>query len=111
MNQTILTAIKRFQFPVGVIIGFILGAHTIFAGLIPDPPLIKDKQTLLYLRRIASNWNNIPIVTVNPNGSRTGRVGDIVLLFTGGNYYLEINTNTGPSGGTTWVGEQLTTVP
>lgn len=100
---------RRFMLGIGV--GFLLATHPIFAGQLAEPPLIQDKQTLLYLRKIEDNWMNLPVVTTAPNGSRQGRIGDMVLLSTGGNYHLEVNISTGSSGGTSWVGEQLTVVP
>jgi len=50
---------------------------------------------------------NLNIMTTNPDGSVDGDVGDMILLYIGGNYYLEINVD----GGTIWRGVQLTNTP
>jgi len=55
---------------------------------------------------ITNGRYNLNITTVNPDGVLPGEVGDIILLWIGGNYYLEICV-----GGTVWVGVILTDTP
>ena len=97
---------------IGLIFGVLIGASfSALGGNLPPPLVVEDKETLLYLRKIAEEWQNLEVVTTNPDGSRVGRIGDMLLLSTGGNFYLEVNVSTGASGGTTWLGEQLTDTP
>ena len=91
---------------------FILGIITslcfsVLADKIPSPPLLKDPALLHYLKIIYDNHNRLEVVTSNPDGSRKGKKGDMVLLQTGGNSYLEVNSDSN----TTWLGTQLTNTP
>lgn len=99
------------RFILGFVLGSLIFGMPAFSGNIPAPSRVQDKEIADYLRRISDNWMNLPSVTTNPNGSQQGRYGDIVLLSTGGNYYLEVCISTGPTGGTSWRGVQLTAVP
>lgn len=68
---------------------------------IKDQALDKDIKTLFdYISRLE-------VVTTNPDGSRQGKKGEAVLLQTGGNSYVEINTD----GSTTWLGVILSNTP
>ena len=60
-----------------------------------------------YLREVYDNWQIIEVTETNPDGSRTGTKGQMLLLQTGGNSFLEINSD----GDTTWLGVQLTNTP
>ncbi len=82
-----------------------------YASNIPQPPPVKEKRIdeQQYLKKIADNFNNLKVVTTNPDGTTTGKYGDMLLLVTGGNYYLEICVDT-PTG-TTFRGVQLTNTP
>ncbi len=79
------------------------------ASNISQPPVLKDRQIREYLKNIADNFNNIEWVTTNPDGSRLGKRGDVVILETGGNYYVEFCVSS-PSG-TTWRGIALSDTP
>lgn len=82
-----------------------------YAGNISDPP-VDNKisiQLMQYLKEISDNFNQLEVVTTNPDGSRLGNYGDIVLLITGGNYYVEICVSS--PNGTVWRGVQLQNSP
>lgn len=78
------------------------------ADNIPAPPPLKDMPVELqhYLRSIYENLHRIPVTTTNPNGSREGKKGDMV-LYDSTNNYLMINIDSS----TTWSGAQLIFVP
>lgn len=80
-----------------------------YAGQIPAPPPLPGETVVEqdYFQKIYENMNNIATVTTNPDGTTKGKKGDMLLLYTGGFYYLEINVD----GNTTWFGEQLTDTP
>ncbi len=101
---------KSRSYLVGGIIGFALVfSFNAIADNIPSPPPLASQPPELqhYLRSIYENFHRLQVVTTNPDGSRRGKKGDMVLLQTGGNHYLEINTDSS----TTWHGVQLTNVP
>lgn len=98
----------------GIIIGLIFGTIiTVSAALVSSPPPLSDKWEdassilLHYLREISANIHRLDVVTTNPDGSRVGKKGDMILLQTGGKHYLEINTDSS----TTWHGEELSDTP
>ncbi|MFH1231579.1 MAG: hypothetical protein V1709_08810 [Planctomycetota bacterium] len=66
--------------------------------------IINDNLEKLF--NVVNGRYNLNITTVNPDGVLPGEVGDIILLWIGGNYYLEINV-----GGTVWLGVILTDTP
>ena len=80
-----------------------------YAGQIPAPPPLPGETVVEqdYFQKIYENMNNLTEVTTNPDGTTKGKKGDMLLLYTGGLYYLEINTD----GSTTWRGVQLTNIP
>mgnify|MGYP001610157082 FL=1 len=86
----------------GFFLGSLFAASLAWATILPDPVGIKDKQTLLYLRKIRDVHNNVVITTTSPNGNRRGRSGDIVIFNDSETYRWRVNTDTDPSGGTTW---------
>ena len=77
------------------------------ADLISSPPPIKDPNVYHYFRQIYENFHRLQVVTTNPDGTRSGKKGDMVLLETGGVLYIEINANSG----TVWSGVALGNVP
>lgn len=79
------------------------------ADNIPAPPPLKDMPVELqhYLRSIYENLHRLPVTTTNPNGSMEGKKGDMVLLQTGGNNYLEINVDSSNA----WSGVILQILP
>lgn len=86
----------------GFMLGFALASATAWAGQIPDPPPLQDKQALIYLRKLKDNWLNLEITSTDPNGSMTGRLGDIIIWNDSGTYRWRVNTSATPGVGTTW---------
>ena len=89
-----------------------LGIYTsAYAGNLTQPPVLKKEpvEEQHYLKEIYNNWNNLEGTTTNPDGSRRGNYGDMLLLNSSGTYYLEICVSS--PNGTVWVGEQLTDTP
>lgn len=95
------------KFIFGFIIGFLVSASLVLADNIASPPPIKDPNILHYFQQIYENLHRLQVVTVNPDGSRNGKKGDMILLQTGGSSYLEINSDSG----TTWRGISLSDTP
>ena len=96
---------KKFLF--GLITSILMVCTWAIADNISAPPPIKDADTFHYLRQVYENLHRLQVVTTNPDGVRNGKRGDMVLLQTGGNSYLEINSDSS----TTWLGVQLTNTP
>ena len=88
---------------------FMLLAIFSYAEKIPSPPPLKDSPPALqhYLETLYDNINSLEVVTSNPDGTRNGEKGDMLLLQTGGTSYLEINTDSS----TTWRGVALADTP
>lgn len=95
------------KFITGFIIGFLISSAAVYADIISAPPPINDVNVYHYLRQIYENFHRLQVMTSTPNGTRTGKKGDMILLQTGGNSYLEINTDSS----TTWKGVILTETP
>jgi len=95
------------NFILGIIMGFIFSAAIATADILPAPPPLQDVNVYTYLRQIYENFHRLQVVTTNPDGNRRGKIGDMVLLQTGGNSYIEINT----TGSTVWRGVILTDTP
>jgi hypothetical protein len=98
----------------GLIIGLVVASGTSYAYRFGKPQRITDfdqnglvilNTALEQLWDVSNGRYSINILTVNPDGSR-GSVGDMVLLSTGGKYYLEICVATN-----TWRGVELTNTP
>jgi len=81
-----------------VLIKLVYGGY-VWAGELPFPPALKDEpvEELAYLRTIQRNWNNIPIVTTNPNGARNGNLGDMILYNNSGSWKDCYNIDGGQS--------------
>ena len=87
----------------GILIGLLLSASLAWASHVPSPPpSIKDQHILRYLRKLQKSMHNIEIVTSDPNGSRRGMNGDVIIFNDSGTYRWRVNTSTTPEGGTTW---------
>jgi len=102
-----------------IIIGFILGSILIggvsYAYRAPKPQRITGfdqnglvilNETLEQLWDVTNGRYNLTLVTSNPDGTTKGNAGDMVLLLSGGTYYLEVC-----AGGTVWFGEALSNTP
>ena len=89
------------------IAGCVLSSCLAWADVISAPPPIKDANIYHYLRQIYENMHRLQVVTTNPDGTRNGKKGDMVLLQTGGTSYLEVNTDSL----TTWRGVALSDTP
>lgn len=90
------------RFLAGFFAGLILAGSVASAAILPDPTGIKDKETLLYLRKLRDIHNKITITATDPNGNRRGRFEEVVIFNDSGTYRLRVNTNQDPNGGTTW---------
>ena len=95
------------RFIIGLIAGFLLSAVVVMADNISAPPPIKDVSILHYFNQIYANFHRLQVVTTNPDGTRNGKKGDMILLQTGGSSYLEINSDSS----TTWLGILLSNTP
>jgi hypothetical protein len=73
-----------------------------YAGDIPEPKPVADKNISDYLKKIQDNWQNWIPVTTSPNGNRIGRFGDVVVYDNAGILGWYMNTTTGPNTGTAW---------
>lgn len=94
----------------GIILGFALTlSFSVKADNIPSPPPLAGQPPELqhYLRSIYENFHRLPVTTSNPDGTRRGKKGDMLLLQTGGNNYIQVNTDSS----TQWRGAQLTDTP
>ena len=94
----------------GIVLGFFL-ATTVssFGDRISSPPPLDESLAIVqhYLEEIYVNFHRLQVLTTNPDGSRYGKKGDMVLLQTGGSSYLEINSDSS----TAWLGVELTDTP
>ena len=69
----------------------------------------RDNQALNKdLQQLYDYISRLEVTNSNPDGLRIGRLGDVVLLQTGGNNYVEICTDDNT---TTWRGVQLSDTP
>lgn len=96
------------RFLLGLITGVFLSTGVIaYADKISSPPPIQDPSVYHYLRQIYENFHRLEVVTTNPDGVRSGKKGDMLLLQTGGTNYIEINTDST----TEWRGVALSNTP
>lgn len=91
----------------GIVIGMVFGTILAYADKISAPPPIQDRDIYHYFRQIYENYNRLEVVTTNPDGARNGKKGDMLLLQTGGNSYLEINS----ASSNVWLGVLLQDTP
>jgi len=70
-------------------------------------PYIDNQKLDKDLKNIYDWISRLEVVTVNPDGNRTGQKGEAVLLITGGNFYVEVNVDSS----TTWRGFILSDTP
>lgn len=80
----------------GFIIGLILGLSLpIAAGELNNPPPLSPelREVYLYLKQLKRESNNPPVVTANPDGSRTGSLGDLISYNNSGSWKQCVNTD------------------
>ena len=103
------------KFILGIIIGSFLVTSVSYAYRIPKPQRITEfnhnglvilNESLEQLWDLTNGRYNLTLVTSNPDGVTKGNAGDMVLLLSGGTYYLEVC-----AGGTVWLGEALSNTP
>lgn len=95
---------------IGFVFGGMIGLYTVtWAGHIGAPPPMPELPVNLqhYLKTLYDHFGSIEVVTTNPDGTRFGQKGEMVLLQTGGVNYIEINTN----GSQQWRGVSLSDTP
>lgn len=71
-----------------LIIILLIGSNNVYAGDLPTPTPRKDRPVAdeLYLRQIHNEWNNLKIVTTNPDGAIRGQAGDLLIYNNAGSY-------------------------
>jgi hypothetical protein len=75
----------------------------------PIPSNTQSVEEQNFDREIYDNWGLLEVVTENPDGTRKGRLGEVVIYNLTGTYYLEICVSS--PNGTVWVGKQLEDIP
>jgi hypothetical protein len=99
----------------GIILGSLLMTGISYAYRIPKPQRITEfnhnglvilNESLEQLWDLTNGRYNLSITTSNPDGVVKGNAGDMILLLSGGVYYLEVCT-----GSNVWVGEALSNTP
>ena len=83
----------------------------VFASNLSQPPILKDEPLAeqQYFTEIYNNFNLLEVTETNPDGNRNGKYGQIILLKSGGNYYVEICVSS--PNGTVWRGVVLSDTP
>ena len=93
----------------------LLIGSVVYAYRIPKPQRITDydenglviiNEVLEHLWDITNGRYTLNVTITNPDGTVNGTTGDIMLLSSGGNWYLEICV-----GGNVWRGVQLQDTP
>ena len=84
------------------IILILLVVSASWAGELVAPAPTRDvpHETQRYLRSIYDNFHKPPVTEDNPNGSRQGDKGELIIYDNSGTFKLCINVDDG--GGTTW---------
>lgn len=104
------------KFVLGFILGSLLISGISYAYRAPKPQRITafDENNLVVINEVLENlWNvsngrfSLDIVTSNPDGSKKGDIGDMLLFNNSGTYYLAINT----TGAKIWRSTALTDIP
>ena len=97
------------KFKIGIFIGFFLISTLVLADNISAPPPFpkSEPSVSFYFKQIYDNFHRLQVETVNPDGIRSGKKGDMILLQTGGISYLQINTDSLK----TWRGVALSDTP
>jgi len=87
MNQTVFKYVFLF---------LVLFTVYAWAGNIPSPPPLLEEPVAEqhYLRTIYDNFNKLEVTTTNPDGTRNGKKGDMLLLQNSGTDYLVVNVGT-----------------
>ena len=102
---------------IGIVIGALVFCGISYAKKIESPikftdltvsnELVNLNTYLELVRDILNGDFTLNIVTSNPDGSRKGTAGDVVIFNNSGTYYLEVNT----TGSTIWRGVLLQDTP
>ncbi len=87
-----------------IILILLLLSSVAYAGDLRNPNATEDTAVFDYLLHVRDNFNNLPVVTTDPDGSQPGRVGDMVLFSNGGEFRLEICV---VASGSSWLGVKL----
>lgn len=87
-----------------IILILLLLTSVAFAGELRTPPPVKESGLQDYLFNIRDNWNNLPVVTTNPDGSRPGKKGDEVLYQNNSIFYRMTCVS---ASGDAWQGTKL----
>ena len=97
-----------------VLFSVCFAAYAFRLGTPPRITDINDKNAIAQLnlfledmQELSKGRYTLDIVTTNPDGTRNGDVGDIILFNNSGTYYLEVNT----TGSTVWRGVVLADTP
>lgn len=94
-----------------ILLGFLLLLLTsiCYAGKISAPPPLPttDKNLQFYLKEIESNFHVLSVVTSDPDGSRNGKAGEMIIYNNSGTYYLAVNIDSAQ----VWSGIQLSPLP
>lgn len=77
---------------------------------IPSPPKGNDQRdNYMYNNTLYNHFNQLEIVTTNPNGNRQGMAGDEVIYQATGNIY-KFEIQVGRPSGIIWQGVNLATI-
>ena len=75
-----------------IILFFILVSKVLADNISAPPPLPNSEPSVAhYFRQIYDNFHRLQVVSSDPDGSRAGKKGDMVLYLTGGVGVLCIN--------------------
>ena len=106
MKKIILIILAILLIPVGLY-AYRTSRPIKFTDLTKPDQITQLNEIITELWNISNGKWNMNIVTVNPDGTTKGDVGDMLLYNSSGTYYLEINT----TGSTIWRGVALTNTP
>lgn len=84
-----------------IVVILMLCCVTAWAGDIRRPNPTDDTRIYDYLQHIDDNFNNLPVTTTDPDGTKPGKVGDMVLYNNSNIFSLQICTSASAS---TWIG-------
>lgn len=91
----------------GFMLGALLTSIPAWAGLIPSPPGTVEREVRSYFSQIYHNWMELPTVSTEPDGTRQGKLGDMLMQDDGVTRYFQVCVSGGPGLGTVWRGVRL----